>query len=339
MMFEGESTFRVTFSVLILVNVLGNSLVVWIILRTRSLWSPMNFLLVNLAVADLMVGLGMTPVFVLNKTFTHPRGVSGDYLCKFITSGNFTWVGGVCSASSLVLIAFERYFSIMKPTSTKFKITTKKLKVFIPLSWASSVLFNLPMFIVHHFHVGRGHCSQGWPERWMFKVYGFCWLLFAGIIPSCTIAVLSARVTYFLWFSDSRSPSALPAVRRSRKRITKMMLVVSAIFFLCWNTDVLMYNLASFGLIGYRSRAQIAGVALALINSAANPIVYAFQFRAFKAELVKIFSPAGRRVSVGRTGGASIAQDSGRAAEGSVVVLRMSDKAHWRDGSHEGGTD
>ena len=291
-MLGSDSIIRVVaFSALILTNVLGNSVVVGVILKTPSLWSPINFLLVNLAFADLMVGVAMAPVFVLDSTFTHPLGWGGDILCKLITSGNFTWVGGVSSTASLVLISIERYFAVMKPTSFKYKITTKRLKAFIPISWAVAVIFNLPQFLVDRFDASKGYCTQNWPSAWAFQFYSFLWVFLAGAIPSCLMVTLHTRVAYFLWFAGPhQNPTGLPRARRLRKQVTKMMLIVTAIFFLCWNTDVLMYNLASFGLIGYRSRAQIAGVALALINSAVNPIVYAFQFRAFRAELVKRLS-------------------------------------------------
>ena len=47
--------------------------------------TPINFLLVNLAFADIMVALFIAPQFVLIHTFQHPNGVIGTFLCKFLT--------------------------------------------------------------------------------------------------------------------------------------------------------------------------------------------------------------------------------------------------------------
>ena len=57
----------------------------------------MNYLLVNLAVADLMVAMFFAPMHVFIHTFTHPDDVTGDTFCKFLTGGALGWVGGVYS--------------------------------------------------------------------------------------------------------------------------------------------------------------------------------------------------------------------------------------------------
>jgi hypothetical protein len=89
----------------------------------------MNYILVNLAIADMMVALFMAPRHIFLRAFTHPSGETGDYLCKFLTGGNFMWVGGAASSFCLVAIAVERYYAIVYPHLEKGRITRKKLKV------------------------------------------------------------------------------------------------------------------------------------------------------------------------------------------------------------------
>lgn len=88
----------------------------------------MNYLLVNLAVADIMFATFLAPVFILNKTFTHPDGVTGTVLCRLLTGGTLGWVGGVSSAFTLVAIAIERYYAVVYPLGNKGKLTRRKLK-------------------------------------------------------------------------------------------------------------------------------------------------------------------------------------------------------------------
>lgn len=52
--------FAVTFAVMITVNAFGNSLVIFVVLLNKSMKTPINYLLVNLAVADLTVALQRT---------------------------------------------------------------------------------------------------------------------------------------------------------------------------------------------------------------------------------------------------------------------------------------
>ena len=94
----------------------------------------MNYLLVNLAVADIMVATFIVPQFILVHTFTHPDGLTGTLLCKMLTGGNLMWTGATASAFSLVAIAFERYYAVLYPFGNKGKLTTEKLMV--SKSWA-----------------------------------------------------------------------------------------------------------------------------------------------------------------------------------------------------------
>ena len=89
----------------------------------------MNCLLVNLALADIMVALFIAPQFILIHTFQHPDGITGTMLCKLLTGGNLMWTGATASAFTLVVIAFERYYAVMHPYNNKWKLTDRKLKV------------------------------------------------------------------------------------------------------------------------------------------------------------------------------------------------------------------
>ena len=93
----------------------------------------MNFLLLNLTVADMMVALFIAPRFILIHSFKHPDGTTGTLFCKLLTGGNLTWTGGAASVFTLVVIAFERYYAVMYPYGNKGKLTFNKLKVLVCL--------------------------------------------------------------------------------------------------------------------------------------------------------------------------------------------------------------
>ena len=88
--------------------------------------TPVNFLLLSLAVADMLFALFIGQRFVVVHLFEHPVGMSGTLLCK---SHNLTWVGGAASVFTLVAIAFERYYAVIYPYGNKGKLTYEKLKV------------------------------------------------------------------------------------------------------------------------------------------------------------------------------------------------------------------
>ena len=45
---------------MVAINLIGNSLVCLVVLKDKSMRTPMNFLLVNLAVSDIIVGIFST---------------------------------------------------------------------------------------------------------------------------------------------------------------------------------------------------------------------------------------------------------------------------------------
>ena len=89
----------------------------------------MNYLLVNLAIADILYASFITPEVILMLTSTHPEGMTGTILCKLLTGGNIAWIGAASSIVTLVAIAIERYYAVVHPLRNKGKLTERKLKV------------------------------------------------------------------------------------------------------------------------------------------------------------------------------------------------------------------
>ena len=91
--------------------------------------TPVNFLLMNLAIADMAVAVFFAPRYLFIHSITHPEGTAGLLLCKLLTSGNLAWVGASSSVVTLVSTAFERYYAVLHPHGTKGKLTKNKVKV------------------------------------------------------------------------------------------------------------------------------------------------------------------------------------------------------------------
>ena len=56
--------------------------------------TPVNNLLVNLAAADMIVGIFFGIQYIITPLLNHPDGLTGDILCKLVTGGVLGWVGG-----------------------------------------------------------------------------------------------------------------------------------------------------------------------------------------------------------------------------------------------------
>ena len=133
-------SFAVLFSVMMIADLVGNKLVVLVVVKNNSMQTPVNNLLVNLAAADIIVGILFGIQYIITPLLNHPEGLTGDILCKLVTGGVLGWVRAVSSVFSLVAIAIERYYAVMFPLSQKRKLTRKKVVQFAGLSWILALL-------------------------------------------------------------------------------------------------------------------------------------------------------------------------------------------------------
>lgn len=257
--------------------------------------SAMNYLLLNLAIADLLTVLFISPQYIFIHTFTHPTGIGGDLLCKFITGGNISWIGGVASGFALVSIACERYYAVMFPHN-QGNIGTRTLRIIIVTCWLFSVTFNSPLFFAIHYSSDVKFCIETWPRLVYARVNSTAWFVVVGIVPVLIMGILYARVIYHLWIRKDDGVERL-AVKRVRKRVTKMVIIVSVIYVICWFPQLTMYLLSyispsnNFGDLGY-----VISVAMVTVNSAVNPIIYSFQNERFRKHLRRLMHCGNRQV-------------------------------------------
>ena len=89
----------------------------------------MNFLILNLAVADIIVALFLIPRSIVAHTDNNPEGISGTVLCKLLTGGVLAWFALAASVVTLIVIALERYFAVLDPQFHRRQLNTSRLKV------------------------------------------------------------------------------------------------------------------------------------------------------------------------------------------------------------------
>lgn len=288
---------RMAFSLLVAVNLVGNSLVCLVVFRNRCMRNPMNYLLVNLACADMMVAIFIAPQYIFLHTYKHPRGITGDFLCKFLTGGSFVWIGGIVSVVSLIAIAFERYFAVLYPHDEKRRVSKTKLKFIIPACWLFSLLWNFPLFFVVRYNAEIDFCYEVWPLGWYMNAYSLGWLIVIGILPVSIMTCLYSRVVCKLWVSgETPVEGTQRALMKSRKRVTKMVLIVTVVCGACWLPNLIVYVLDFYGLIMHGDVVHTTTVVLVTLNSAVNPIIYCFQSKRFRTCVKALmFSPCSLR--------------------------------------------
>ncbi|KAL9957346.1 hypothetical protein ACROYT_G038973 [Oculina patagonica] len=278
----------VAFSVVVLINLLGNGLVCLVVFRFRGMRAPINYLLVNLAVSDIMVALFIIPDYIVNWAFKNPSGIKGDYMCTFLTGGIFVWVGTAASTILLVVIAFERYIAVVHPLNERWRLTNRRLVAILIVGWLYAIVFNLPVFFAVGHKDGVTHCVEKWSNKKLAKVFKVACFFVFGAIPMGAMAFLYIRVLCTLWNSGVRATLISERARiRAIRKVTKMAAVVSIAFAVCRLPNLVLYLLSQFEpkLYDFDSPSYIISVLLVALNSAMNPFIYTLQSTNFRQHI------------------------------------------------------
>ncbi|XP_074610102.1 QRFP-like peptide receptor [Acropora palmata] len=288
-------------SVIVIVALVGNSLVCAIIMKNPGKRTTMNCLLLNLAIADITVVAFFASRFILIQAYNHPDGKVGTILCKLLTGGTFGWIGSCASVFTLVAIAIERYYAVIRPFGNRATFTKDSLKirflvseVIIPTSWIFGIILCLPDFLVKDFCKSYRACVANWPHAhaWMPKAYILLWTILIAAIPVSVMTVLYSRVIFTLWLKPSQAIAHDPSEQgrsRVRKRVTAMVLVVSVIFAFCWITECTDYTLLVFSSkLALGNATHVISSTLIMFNSSINPIVYALISHRFRDEIIRM---------------------------------------------------
>ena len=136
--------------VLILTNIPGNTLIVLAVALNpnKNLRTPFNWLVVNLAAADLIVGFITEPIA---SYFTMQEGLEGNLPLEELKIVHITYfISCTASLLSIISLAIERYLAVRKPNTYRAQVTNKRIVFTVVVIWLIS--FTLPnMYLIFGF--------------------------------------------------------------------------------------------------------------------------------------------------------------------------------------------
>ena len=277
------------FCFLVIADLVGNSLVCAVVLRNRVMRTPMNYLLVNLAAADMTVAVFIAARYIFTLIFAHPKGRAGDVVCQVITGEAFVWVGALASTFSLVCIALERYLAIKFPYDDRKRVTTTKLKRIVVLSWVLAVSWNMPLFIYARYDPISEFCLFQWPAANFAQVHSPLCAIVYGVLPITIMIYLYSKLVYKLWFR----PTTMSTIAQRNKLLyckksARLVVTVSVVYSICWIPNLVVYVFSSFSTQQLYSAVHTTSIVLVTLNSAINPMLYSWQSNRFRKHMVAL---------------------------------------------------
>ncbi|XP_063058222.1 G-protein coupled receptor 83 [Engraulis encrasicolus] len=279
----------VAYSVIIVISLFGNSVVCHVVVKNKRMHSVTSFFIMNLAIADLMITLLNTP-FTLVR-FVHSTWVFGKAMCHVSRFAQYCSVH--VSALTLVAIAIDRRQLIMHPM--KQRMSRERGLVWIAVIWAMASCFSLPHAIYQQllrFDYGgeRVVCFPCFPapSELFWKYLDLATFMLLYVLPLSIILLAYVSVAKKVWLHNTIGDVTLAqsAAHRRRKRMTiKMLVLVVAVFAVCWFPLNCYVVLLSSKVIPAHNGVYFTFHWFATSSTCYNPFIYCWLNHSFRTEL------------------------------------------------------
>ncbi|XP_028282740.1 kappa-type opioid receptor isoform X1 [Parambassis ranga] len=252
-----------------------------------------NIYIFNLAVADALVTTTMpfqSTDYLLNSW------PFGELACKVFIS--IDYYNMFTSIFTLTMMSVDRYVAVCHPVKALDFRTPVKAKIINVVIWVLSSAAGIPAMVLGSTNTNNGttECALQFPEPYMYwdTMMKICVFIFAFVLP-----VIIITVCYTLMVMRLKSVRLLSGSRekdRNLRRITRLVLVVVAVFVVCWTPIHIFILVKALSHNVPETTAVMAAyffcVALGYTNSSLNPILYAFLDENFKRCFRDFCSPA-----------------------------------------------
>ena len=141
-----------------LVGVVLNIIVLAVVRQIRSMHTVTNYLLANVALANLLTLIWPSNIGSLRVLGPNMDNATGNFLCKFIDF--FPLVTMSVSALTLTTLAVERYQGLVKPLSSRFKLTRTSALFAIFVVWIVALAFLTPFLLFTNFNKEKEKCQH-----------------------------------------------------------------------------------------------------------------------------------------------------------------------------------
>ncbi|XP_068692291.1 substance-P receptor-like [Montipora foliosa] len=282
--------FAVLYSGIILPGILGNCIIITIVRKTPSMHTTTNYLLMNLAVADLVTLLLCPGLYDFALTSVRLQGFSGDLICKLFAGNAIVPISINAAVLTVCTIAVERYLALVKPFHTTLRMSKESVTHVIVFLWILAVLSCIPDIKANTFNLSslKYPCKRPWSLD--EYIYNKPFIIFTsvcfGFISCLIIFFCNFEIVRGLFFTGTicSQSTRTYAERQAKKQLARLLIWLALFFAICSlpfsiffiflvfsDTKTVRDNYDTLYLCHRTSRF------LLFANSFCNPVLYALQ--------------------------------------------------------------
>ena len=288
------------YCLIFLVALVGNTVIGIIVYKTKTMRKPINFLIVTMAMSDLLVPIFLIPWDIqwlyINSWLIGGR--LGQALCKLV--GFLSSVSIGVSIQSLVLIGVDRFGAVVFPLRSPL-ISSKLCPFFILASWIIAMAVFSPCLFAFKLveYPGGLKCEPRWKEVFgessSYENYTASILMIFYLIPLVLIAIL--YIIIYIKLKSQKTPgeqSANAGQQRQQKERNVLKLAIAIVlgfavcflpfsivwFFLRFAPDIWSCGFQYFNFFAY---------VMTRVNCAMNPCICFIFCKKYRTGLKNLF--------------------------------------------------
>ncbi|XP_056323510.1 vertebrate ancient long opsin a [Danio aesculapii] len=266
-----------------------NFTVMLVTFRFQQLRQPLNYIIVNLSLADFLVSLtGGSISFLTNY---HGYFFLGKWAC--VLEGFAVTFFGIVALWSLAVLAFERFFVICRPLGN-IRLRGKHAALGLVFVWSFSFIWTVPPVLGwSSYTVSRigTTCEPNWysgnfhDHTFIITLFSTCFIFPLGVIIVCYCKLIRKLRKV------SNTHGRLGNARKPERQVTRMVVVMIVAFMVAW-TPYAAFSIIITAHPSMHLDPRLAAIPAFVAKTAAvyNPIIYVFMNKQFRKCLVQLLS-------------------------------------------------
>ncbi|KAL9980139.1 hypothetical protein ACROYT_G008685 [Oculina patagonica] len=246
----------------------------------RQLRTVQNYYVLNLAIADLIMGAVSEPLLVVTYWYNHNLIYFIHYL--------FAVISGSCSLLNITALSVIRYFAVKQPFLAQSIVNERSVLISIGIIWLIAIHYAVIPLV-------------GWRDK-TFQLYLY--------VLGCIIPTLVFMAAYFLVYRALRRHTntikglgegkslAFENALRKEKAATRTVLLVLIIFLASWvpflSIDFLIVQCVKCRNEQFHLARDIS-LSVVYFGSGINPMIYAWRVNVFRRAFMRVMGISGKR--------------------------------------------